>query len=284
MTADTDIIKSIFGEPAPYVPATSSEEEAAVEAELAVERILNTAERPGNTLSYVEKQSILRAIEEKERRARQMGHLSLFPEEGPYSYDKYPKHMEFMRLGATHRERLFMAGNRVGKSITGAFELVSHCTGQYPKWWEGKRFPMNVDTWAAGDTGQTTRDIIQKVLLGDNGSWGTGLIPADCLGEIRMRPGIPGAVDTVKVKHTSGRWSTIGFKSYDQKRRAFQGTNKDVIWLDEEPPLDVYVECLIRTMTTGGIVMVTATPLQGLTEFIQEYMNAANAVPDSDAD
>jgi terminase large subunit-like protein len=42
--------------------------------------------------------------------------------------------------------------------------------------------------------------------------------------------------------------SYLGFKSYDQGRRKFQGTGKHVIWLDEEPPADVYEECLLPLM------------------------------------
>jgi phage terminase large subunit-like protein len=92
---------------------------------------------------------------------------------------------------------------------------------------------------------------------------------------MRMRPGVPEALDSLKVLHASGGVSKIGFKSYDQKRRAFQGTSRHVIWLDEEPPMDVYGECLIRTMTTRGVVYVTFTPLMGITPFVQEFLDAA---------
>ena len=33
-----------------------------------------------------------------------------------------------------------MAANRVGKSYVGAMEMAIHLTGEYPKWWKGKRF------------------------------------------------------------------------------------------------------------------------------------------------
>jgi phage terminase large subunit-like protein len=60
--------------------------------------------------------------------------------------------------------------------------------------------------------------------------------------------------------------------SYDQKREAFQGTTQDVCWLDEEPPADIYSECLIRTMTNNGLMLVTMTPLMGLTPFLSEWL------------
>jgi phage terminase large subunit-like protein len=236
------------------------------------------AERPGNTLSYTEKVEMLRALDELERRKDYAGHLRFFPDEGPYSYDKYVKHIQFLAYGATKRERVFMAGNRVGKSIAGGYEMACHLTGMYPHWWTGRRFFTATDCWASGDTGQTTRDIVQAKMLGDNADWGTGMIPRDCIVDVRMRPGGGGAVDLVRVRHTSGQISKLGFKSYDQKRRAFQGTQKHAIWLDEEPPIEVYGECLMRTAKTGefvgGIVYVTFTPLQGITPFVQEFLNA----------
>ncbi len=47
-----------------------------------------------------------------------------------------------------------------------------------------------------------------------------------------------------------------------------------VIWLDEEPPADVYGECLIRTMTTNGIIMLTFTPLSGMSAVVLQFMPA----------
>lgn len=274
----SQILQDIFG--APDLPVIKDEEVdnpdtmvAVVERALALEG--SVTERSGNTLSHVEKVAILEALEEHEKRRDYQGHFKFWPDEGPYAYHKYPKHMEFLKLGATHRERMFMAGNRVGKSIAGGYEMTCHLTGKYPNWWEGKRFPMWTDCWAAGDTGQTTRDIVQTTLLGELGAFGTGLIPKEDIIEVRMRPGGAGAVDTVRVQHTCGGVSKLGFKSYDQKRRAFQGTQKHAIWLDEEPPLEVYGESLMRTMTTKGVVFVTFTPLMGITMFVQEFLDAA---------
>jgi phage terminase large subunit-like protein len=84
---------------------------------------------------------------------------------------------------------------------------------------------------------------------------------------------LPDLADTVAVRHASGGFSTLGLKSYQQGRGAFEGTEQDVVWLDEEPPLDVYVECLVRTMTTGGLVMVTFTPLEGMSDVVMSFLD-----------
>jgi phage terminase large subunit-like protein len=220
------------------------------------------------------KLELVELLEEKERRIRFGGHTTkFFLSEGPLRADLYVKHLDFFTGGADYKERLFMAANRVGKTIAGAFEMTCHLTGVYPDWWIGKKFNHPVDAWCAGDTGQTTRDILQEALIGSER--GTGMIPSNLLGKMVNRSGIPNALDTVKVKHVSGGWSTLGFKSYDQGRRSFQGTGKHVVWFDEECPQSVYAEAIVRTMTTHGIIYVTFTPLMGLTKFIQDFRKAS---------
>jgi phage terminase large subunit-like protein len=191
------------------------------------------------------------------------------------SIDKCIKHKAFFAAGAKFHERLFMAANRVGKSIGGAYELACHVTGEYPVWWEGRRFDKPIQAWAAGKTGQTTRDTVQKELLGEPGAWGTGMIPLERIVRIYPKSGIPNAVEMIEVESVNGGKSIITFKSYDQNVQAFYGTARDVIWLDEECPELIYSECLIRTMTTNGIVYVTFTPLHGLTPFIVNFTKNA---------
>ena len=180
-----------------------------------------------------------------------------------------------------------MAGNRVGKTRAGACEMTYHLTGLYPPWWEGKRFDRPIEAWAAGSTIETTRDIVQAELLGkavrgtdtNRGAaigLGTGMLPLSCILKVQPRSGgVANAVDQVYVRHVSGGTSVLGFKSYGQGRTSFEGTCKDVIWVDEECPLDIYLECLTRLLTTNGITYVTFTPLQGLTDLVLRFMPAA---------
>jgi phage terminase large subunit-like protein len=199
--------------------------------------------------------------------------LSYFPDTGPLRRELYPKHLEFFRAGADHRERLMLAANRIGKTEgVGGYEIAVHLTGQYPAWWEGRRFSRPVRCWASGDTSKTVREIIQHKLLGPAGAWGTGLIPGDSIARCVRAAGAADTVDILYVKHVSGGQSTLNFKSYDQRREAFQGTEQDVIWLDEEPPQDIYTECLLRTMTNNGMLMLTFTPLMGMSEVVLSFL------------
>jgi len=199
--------------------------------------------------------------------------LTYFPETGLLRRELYPKHCEFFAAGVDHRERLMLAANRVGKTEgVGGFETTLHLTGQYPAWWRGRRFTRPISAWIAGDTGTTVRDILQQKLLGPIGNLGTGLIPGDSLERVVRASGVPDKVESFYVKHTSGGISRAVFKSYAEQRESFQGTEQDVIWLDEEPPLSVYTECLLRTLTNNGMIMLTFTPLLGMSEVVLAFL------------
>lgn len=220
------------------------------------------------------------AAVEAEEQATRFGRFdALFPDEGPFRRELYTKHIEFFDAGARYRERLFMAGNRVGKTIAGGYEASCHLTGRYPHWWTGKRFHRPVRVWVAGDTNETTRDILQLELLGEIGYRdhrkivdGSGIIPSDTLGMPNWKRGVDNMVDTIRIRHSSGADSLLGLKSFDQGRRAFQGAAKHLVWLDEECPEDVWGECLIRTATTRGVLVGTFTPLSGITALVKSFL------------
>ncbi len=231
-------------------------------------------------------------LAETVRRQQQRRYYELYPDETVYDADGnvaslpgdesfklyarhlYPKHLEFYEAGATYRERGAVCANRVGKTIMGSFETTAHLIGDYRPWWPGRVFKRPVRAWACGKSNETTRDIVQKALLGEVlGSGpnkrlsGTGMIPGGLIGKPRWKQGSPDLVDTVPIKHASG-WSTLGMKSYEQGRGSFEGTAQDIIWPDEEAPMEVYMEMVTRTATTNGLVMTTFTALEGITEMV----------------
>jgi hypothetical protein len=82
------------------------------------------------------------------------------------TYRPYIKQAAFHAAGKAHRERLFMAGNQLGKTLAGGAEWAYHLTGRYPEWWRGKTFDRPTMMWAAGVTGESTRDNPQRMLVG----------------------------------------------------------------------------------------------------------------------
>ena len=199
-------------------------------------------------------------------------------------YRPYSKQREFHAAGKDFDERLFMAGNQLGKTLAGGFEWSMHLTGRYPDWWQGRVFDEPVRLWAAGVTGESTRDNPQRILLGppqQTDQWGTGAIPYDALNDWTLARGLPDAVDSVVVKHggggdTQAKESVISFKSYEKGREKWQGETLHGVWFDEEPPLDIYSEGKTRTNATNGLVIVTFTPLQGMSDVVSLFLNDAD--------
>lgn len=170
-----------------------------------------------------------------------------------------------------------MAANQVGKTFAAAAEVSYHLTGEYPDWWPGRRWDRPTRWWAGGHTQETTRDSCQKLLLGepsDHKQWGTGSIPKRRIVRHTNARGIPNAVNSINVKHCSGKGNSyIGFKNYEQGQQKWMSETLDGIWCDEEPPMDIYSECLPRVAKLKGMIMVTFTPLLGMSEVVRMFLN-----------
>jgi len=108
----------------------------------------------------------------------------------------YQKQLAFFDAGKTHRERLLMAANQIGKTLAGGMEVAMHATGRYPDWWKGKRFDAPTVGWACGVSGEVVRDTVQRVLVGRAGAIGTGTIPKDAIIETVTARGIADLLDT----------------------------------------------------------------------------------------
>lgn len=243
----------------------------------AVEQIRNSLPKiNANRQDAVTIARVAELVQQIETMQQESGTHKWFDPNGPYPIDSLPKHKAFFEAGADYPERLFMAGNRVGKSLAGAFELACHLTGEYPDWWRGHRFDGPIDAWAIGKDARAVRDTAQRELLGQTGEWGTGMIPAHRLGKFWALQGTPQAVDMIKIRHKSGKWSSLGFKNYQQDIGSFMGTTRHVAWLDEECPLEIYNECNVRTATVNGIMLVTFTPLDGLTPMVVNFCRRAD--------
>ena len=187
-------------------------------------------------------------------------------------YSPYPKQAEFHKLGLTKRERVLLAGNQLGKTRSAGEEASYHARGVYPDWWEGRRYTAPNHAWVACATNELVRDNPQKILLGPPGQLGTGTIPLSAIyGKPTMARGFPDLVDRFQVQHVSGGISSIQFKAYDQGRKRWQGATLDWLWLDEEPPEDVYGEAQARIVATNGMIFMSMTPLMGMSEVVAHF-------------
>lgn len=164
-------------------------------------------------------------------------------------YKPHFKQLEFHQSLAP--QRLYIGGNRAGKTVGGGVEAVWWLTGKHPY----RRIP---DRPINGRI--VASDFLQgvdKIVLPMVSRW----IPPSAL--------INGAWEDSYKKEghtlTLANGSTVEFLSYDQDLVKFAGTSRDFVWFDEEPPQDIFQECIMRTLDVSGSIWATLTPVDGMT-------------------
>lgn len=197
-------------------------------------------------------------------------------------FKPYPWQRNFYKSGQANKQRLLMAANRVGKTLSMAVEVAFHLTGNYPEWWPGIKFQKPTSIWCLGVSGEQLRDVVVKELfgqyLGEGKFDGNGLIPQNLVYQVTPAMGTPKLPRDVAVRHASGNTSLVSFKSYTQGQHVLMGSSQDFIWIDEEPvDPTIYPQCLTRTATGnsggGGYVTMTFTPENGVTELVSQFMD-----------
>ncbi len=178
---------------------------------------------------------------------------------------KHKKQLAFHKC--KKRNRWVFGGNRSGKTECGAVECLWILRGVHPY----RKNRKDVFGWAVSLSQQVQRDVAQAKIL--------SYLPKSWIADITMLSGrkdspASGVIDQIKIKNVFGGVSTLGFKSCDQGREKFQGSSLDFVWFDEEPPRDIYEECVMRVMDRRGDVFGTMTPLKGKTFIYNEiYLN-----------
>lgn len=206
----------------------------------------------------------IKAIESEQKRRRKQDALARYNTGGK----KHKKQIAFHRC--KKRNRWVFGGNRSGKTECGAAETVYLARGTHPY----RKNKPNVFGWVVSPTAQVQRDVAQKKVL--------HYLRPDWIADIVMTSGRKdspqtGVIDQIVVKNVFGGTSVIGFKSFDQGREKFQGSSLDFVWFDEEPPKEIYEECLMRVIDKRGDIFGTMTPLKGLTFLYEEiYLNRKN--------
>ena len=189
-----------------------------------------------------------------------------------YSYNKGAKvHLKQLAFHRSQkRNRWVFGGNRSGKSECGAVEVVWMARGIHPF----RQNRKNTEGWVVSPSTRVQKDVAQKKIL--------DYLDPEWIDDIIMLTGksqapLYGVIEKIVVKNVFGGKSVIGFKSHEEGREKFQGASLDYVWFDEEPPEDIYSECVMRVVDKKGDVFATMTPLKGRT-FVYDkiYLNSAN--------
>lgn len=193
-------------------------------------------------------------------------------------YEPTSKQLEFHNAGINAGERLFLGGNRTGKTNAICMEMAMHLTGVYPEWWQGYRFSRPINAISASISFKDTRDILQKKLFG--GDIDDSMPPFIHESYIisKTNLSIAGAWDTIKIQHISGGISELRFKAFQQGESSFQGVKADFIHLDEVPNFSVYQEALMRTTSFDNektFLVLSMWPERGKDELISHFLDNA---------
>ena len=152
--------------------------------------------------------------------------------------------------------RLYIGGNRSGKTTAGVVEGIWRLTGKHPY---GK--PPLIATPERPIRGRVVGvdfpNGIKKILLPEYARW---LPPS----ELKGGSWYTAWQESLKVLNLANG-STVEFMSYDQDLDKFAGTSREFIHYDEEAPKEIFNECNARLIDTGGYWWMTMTPVEGMT-------------------
>ena len=176
-------------------------------------------------------------------------------------FKPYPQQAEILRA-FTADKKIFgiLGGNRSGKTELGTFISLAWALGK--EYFEGEPAyeyikdlpippgPKNI--WIVGLDFSTVRDIIwyEKFKQGRNHP---AFLPKD--------PSIVRKANDGDFQIFFENGSIITCKSADSGREKFQGASVDLVWIDEEPEVEIFDECYQRTVDCGGKILLTLTPL-----------------------
>ncbi len=147
--------------------------------------------------------------------------------------------------------RILHGANRSGKSYTGAAEAIFFAQCIHPS----RKLEPN-EGWVVSETYKVQEEASQKLIM--------SLIQPDKIKKIiNLKGGVIEQIwwDVVQDGKLIGT-SKIGFKSSDSGVRNFAGAAKRWIWFDEEPPQEVYKECVARIAAGQPLdIWFTMTPI-----------------------
>lgn len=165
------------------------------------------------------------------------------------SYEPHEKQLQFHT--SPKPEKLFIGGNRSGKTVGGAIEAI---------WWLTKTHPYRELPRGPIRGRIVTVDFVEgleQIILPAIKQW----LPKSFL--------IDGSWEKSYSKNlrvlTLANGSTVDFLSYEQDVEKHAGTSRHFVWFDEEPPYEIYIENMLRLLDTDGCYWITMTPLLGMT-------------------
>jgi phage terminase large subunit-like protein len=166
-----------------------------------------------------------------------------------HGYKPHDKQIAFHSSG--DKGRLYIGGNRSGKTVGGIVEDIYRMRGIHPY----QEIPPAPTRGRIVTVSYT--EGIEKIVIPELCRW----IPPSDLINGSWEDSYSRSLRTL----TLSNGSTAELMSYDQKLEKFAGTSRHWIHFDEEPPKDIFTECRMRLVDTAGCWYMTMTPVNGMT-------------------
>ena len=164
------------------------------------------------------------------------------------------------------KENYYLGANRSGKSDAGCYVGASLARfgdqSDKVKWVRGKDSSVSIrdratSGWVVSLDFPSSRDIVQPKYF-DNGFIPPGATHEPFIPRRELKKNGWRVSDQI-LQLKNG--SIVGFKSADSGRLKFQGTEKDWVHFDEEPPMSIYEETVIRVGSRPLNLFFTCTLL-----------------------
>ncbi len=165
-----------------------------------------------------------------------------------HKYQPHEKQQAFHR--DLRKRKLYIGGNRSGKTVGGIAEDIMWVRGKHPY----RELPVGPIRGRIVTVSYT--EGIQGIIIPELTKW---LPPSDLI-DGSWEESYNKSLRTL----TLNNGSTIQLMSYDQDVLKFAGTSMHFIHYDEEPPKPIFDECKMRLMDTGGSWWMTLTPVNGM--------------------
>lgn len=181
---------------------------------------------------------------------------------------------QFFKYGKDYPERLASWANGLGKTWGACAEITYHCTGEYPDWWEGRRFDNPVNCLIMGLTTKQIRESTQRILTDEyRYGLGTGTVPKDSIVKTKFNKDDNECLDFIEIRHEpSGLQSRITFFTQNMKWENLMGSRFHICMADEQIyDLSFYSQFLRAVKFYKGLIILTATPEKGWTEVYDRF-------------
>lgn len=164
------------------------------------------------------------------------------PHTKQYRFHTSPKHI-----------RLYIGGNRSGKTVGGATEMAYWLMKKHPY----RKIPLPEGPVRMRGVSVDFKYGVDQIMLPELTRW---IPPSYYKGG-----SFEDSYDKTHQTLTLSNKSFIEFRSYEQDLEKFAGTSRHGTWFDEEPPQHIYNECMARHVDTDGYTWITMTPVEGMT-------------------